>query len=64
VSDQGAIEIIIDSVLAAQPEAVAKYQAGKVEIVGFLVGQIMREAKGKANPGIVNEILQKKLKGE
>jgi aspartyl-tRNA(Asn)/glutamyl-tRNA(Gln) amidotransferase subunit B len=64
VSDQGEIESVIDTVLKAQPEAVAKYQAGKVEIVGFLVGQIMREAKGKANPGIVNDILQRKLKGE
>lgn len=63
VSDHGEIEGIIDRVLVAQPEAVAKYQAGKVEIVGFLVGQIMREAKGKANPGIVNELLQQKLKG-
>ena len=62
VSDQGEIETIIDQVLAAQPEAVAKYKDGKVEVIGFLVGQIMREAKGKANPGVVNSILQAKLK--
>lgn len=61
VSDAGEIEGIIDAVLAEQADAVAKYQAGKQETYGFLVGQVMRAAKGKANPAVVNEALRRKL---
>ena len=61
VSDEAAIDTIIDQVLADNPDSVEKYQKGKTKVFGFLVGQVMKETKGKANPKIVNEILQEKL---
>jgi len=63
VSDTGAIEKIIDEVLAADPDKVADYRGGKEKLYGFFVGQIMKASKGKANPALVNEILLTKLKG-
>jgi aspartyl-tRNA(Asn)/glutamyl-tRNA(Gln) amidotransferase subunit B len=64
VTDTGAIEATIDSVLAVQAEKVAEYRAGRDKLYGFFVGQIMRATEGKANPGLVNELLRKKLTGE
>ena len=61
VSDTGAIEKIVDEVLAANPKSVADFKGGKKNAIGFLVGQVMRASKGKANPGMVNQLLQKKL---
>jgi len=61
VTDLGSIEKDVDQVLAAHSQQVADYQAGKDKVFGFLVGQVMKATKGKANPKIVNEILQKKL---
>jgi aspartyl-tRNA(Asn)/glutamyl-tRNA(Gln) amidotransferase subunit B len=61
VSDESAIDSIIDQVLAANPDSVEKYRKGKKKVFGFLVGQVMKETKGKANPKIVNQILQEKL---
>jgi len=61
VSDESAIDSIIDRVLADNPDSVEKYQQGKKKVFGFLVGQVMKETKGKANPKIVNQILQEKL---
>lgn len=61
VSDTGALEAVLDEVLAAHADVVEKYRAGKVEVFGFLIGQAMRAAKGKANPGVINELLRKKL---
>jgi len=61
VSDESAIDTIIDQVLADNPDSVEKYQQGKKKVFGFLVGQVMKETKGKANPKIVNQILQEKL---
>jgi aspartyl-tRNA(Asn)/glutamyl-tRNA(Gln) amidotransferase subunit B len=61
VTDTGAIEKIIDAVIAANPDNVAGYKAGKDKLFGFFVGQVMKETGGKANPGVVNEILKKKL---
>jgi len=61
VTDTGAIEQIVDEVLAANPEQVADFKAGKDKLMGFFVGQIMKASKGKANPGLVNELLKKKL---
>ncbi len=63
VSDTGAIEKIIDEVLASAPDKVADYRGGKEKLFGFFVGQIMKASKGKANPALVNEILLTKLKG-
>ena len=61
VSDEGAIEKIIDEVLAKSPAQVAQFKEGKQQVVGFLVGQVMKASGGKANPGKVNELLKKKL---
>ncbi len=61
VTDTGAIEVIIDKVIAANPDNLAKYKGGKEQLFGFFVGQVMKETGGKANPGIVNQILKKKL---
>jgi len=63
VSDSGAIERIIDEVLAANPDNVEQYRGGKEKLFGFFVGQVMKASKGKANPALVNELLLKKLKG-
>ena len=61
VSDTGAIEGIVDKVLAENAEAEADFKAGKQNAMGFLVGQVMKASKGQANPKMVNEILRKKL---
>ncbi len=61
VSDSSAIEKIIDEILAANTDKVAEYKSGKDKLFGFFVGQTMKASKGKANPGVVNEILKKKL---
>ena len=61
VSDSGAVETIVDSVLAQNASEVEKYRSGKKQVFGFLVGQVMRAMKGKGNPALVNELLKKKL---
>ena len=63
VSDTGAIEAILDEVLAANPKSVEEYRAGKDKAFNALVGQAMKATKGKANPATVNELLKKKLAG-
>jgi aspartyl-tRNA(Asn)/glutamyl-tRNA(Gln) amidotransferase subunit B len=60
-SDTGAIEAAIAEVMAANPEKVAEYRGGKDKLFGFFVGQVMRAMAGKANPGVVNELLKKAL---
>jgi aspartyl-tRNA(Asn)/glutamyl-tRNA(Gln) amidotransferase subunit B len=62
VSDMSSIEAAIDQVLAANPKQVAQYLSGNEKVFGYLVGQIMKETQGKANPQKVNEILREKLK--
>ncbi|HSL05865.1 MAG TPA: Asp-tRNA(Asn)/Glu-tRNA(Gln) amidotransferase subunit GatB [Nitrospiraceae bacterium] len=61
VSDEGALDTIIDEVLAKNPMQVAQFKDGKQQVLGFLVGQVMKASGGKANPGKVNELLKKKL---
>ena len=61
ISDEGEIAKIIDEVMAANPVNVEQYRAGKVALIGFFVGQVMKKTGGKANPGMVNELLKKKL---
>ena len=61
VSDSGALEKIIDEVIAKNPQMLADYKSGKDKLFGFFVGQVMKESKGQANPGMVNELLKKKL---
>ena len=61
ITDTGAIEEIVDKVIAANPSQVAEYRAGKDKLIGFFVGQVMKETGGKANPGQVNAILRTRL---
>jgi aspartyl-tRNA(Asn)/glutamyl-tRNA(Gln) amidotransferase subunit B len=60
-SDTGAIEAVIAQVLAANPSQLEQYRAGKEALFGFFVGQTMKAMAGKANPGVVNELLKKAL---
>lgn len=62
ITDEGAIRAIVEKVVAANPQSVADYKAGKEKAIGFLVGQVMRESKGKANPGLVNQLIVELLK--
>lgn len=61
VTDSGAIEEMIDKVLAENPQSADDYRNGKEKALGFLVGQVMKASRGRANPQLVNEILKKKL---
>ena len=61
VSDSGAIETLIDQVLTANQDKVDQYRDGKDKLFGFFVGQVMKQSGGQANPGMVNQILRKKL---
>jgi aspartyl-tRNA(Asn)/glutamyl-tRNA(Gln) amidotransferase subunit B len=63
VSDTGAIEKIVDEIIAANPAQVAEYRSGKDRVFGFFVGLAMKASKGKANPAQLNEVLKKKLAG-
>jgi len=63
VTDTGAIEKVIDEVLAENADSVAACRSGKDKLFGFFVGQVMKKSQGKANPGAVNELLKKKLAG-
>ncbi len=61
ISDDAELEALVDEVLAENPAEVEKYRAGKVQLIGFFIGQVMKRSRGKANPKVVKEILQKKL---
>ena len=61
ITDATAIEAIVDKVIEANPGQVAEYKAGKDKLIGYFVGQVMKETGGKANPGQVNAILKDKL---
>ncbi|HKJ19240.1 MAG TPA: Asp-tRNA(Asn)/Glu-tRNA(Gln) amidotransferase subunit GatB [Woeseiaceae bacterium] len=61
ITDSSAIEAVVDKVIEANPGQVAEYKAGKDKLIGFFVGQVMKETKGQANPGQVNQILKAKL---
>ncbi len=62
VSDTGAIERFCDEVIVANPKSAADFKAGKIAALNFLKGQVMKASKGKANPGLAGEILERKLK--
>jgi len=62
ISDTGAIEAMIDEVIAANPSQLAEYQAGKEKLLSFFVGAVMKASKGKANPAQLNQMLREKLK--
>ena len=61
VSDAGAIEALVDAVLAANPQSVADFKAGKEKAIGFLTGQVMKRSRGKANPPMVQKMLREKM---
>ncbi|MBK1724208.1 Asp-tRNA(Asn)/Glu-tRNA(Gln) amidotransferase subunit GatB [Thiocystis violacea] len=63
ITDTGAIETMIEEIIAANPGQVEQYRAGKDKVFGFFVGQAMKASKGKANPQQVNDILKRKLQG-
>jgi aspartyl-tRNA(Asn)/glutamyl-tRNA(Gln) amidotransferase subunit B len=61
LSDAAELDSVVDEMLVANPDAVARYQSGEQKVVGFLVGQVMRATQGKADPKIVTELLVAKL---
>ena len=61
VTDMGAIEAIVDQVIADNPKAVADFKSGKTNVVGWLMGQVMKASKGKANPGVATKLLDEKM---
>ncbi|MDZ4200668.1 MAG: Asp-tRNA(Asn)/Glu-tRNA(Gln) amidotransferase subunit GatB [Gallionella sp.] len=63
VSDSGAIEVLVDEIIAANADKVAEYRSGKDKLFGFFVGLAMKASKGKANPAQLNDILKQKLAG-
>ncbi len=64
ITDTGAIDAIVDKIIAANPSQVAEYRGGKDKLIGFFVGQVMKETGGKANPAQVNQALKAKLDGD
>ena len=64
ISDEGEIKKVVQKILENNPQSVADYKAGKEKALGFLVGQAMKETKGKANPKILNELFLEELKKE
>lgn len=63
MSDTGELESIVDKVIADSPDQVAQFRDGKDKVFGYFVGQVMKATRGQANPGMVNEMLKKKLAG-
>jgi aspartyl-tRNA(Asn)/glutamyl-tRNA(Gln) amidotransferase subunit B len=63
ISDSAELEAVVERVVAANPELVAKFRAGKRGVLGALVGQVMRETRGRANPGLVNQLLERAIGG-
>ena len=63
VSDEASLAVVIDKVVDANPKQLAEYRSGKDKLLGYFVGQVMRETKGQANPQVLNDMLQKRLKG-
>jgi aspartyl-tRNA(Asn)/glutamyl-tRNA(Gln) amidotransferase subunit B len=62
-SDEGALLTLVRDVVAAHADAVAQYRAGKTQTFGFLVGQVMKGSRGKANPTVANRLLKRELEG-
>ena len=63
ISDTGALENMIDQLMADNAQQVEQYRAGKTKMIGFFVGQLMKQTQGKANPQELNKLLESKLKG-
>ncbi len=64
ISDTSIIEKALDEVIAANPNEVERYRNGEEKVFGFLVGQVMKATRGKANPKVANEILRKRLENK
>ena len=64
ISDTGALGAAVDEVIAANPAAVADYKGGKVEVVGFFVGQVMKATRGQANAAVVQAAVRERLDAE
>ena len=63
LSDGAAIAALVDAVLAEHGDKVTEYRSGKVKLLGFFVGQVMKQTRGTANPQLVNEVLRERLAG-
>ncbi|MFA6022429.1 MAG: Asp-tRNA(Asn)/Glu-tRNA(Gln) amidotransferase GatCAB subunit B, partial [Rhodospirillales bacterium] len=61
ISDTGAIEAVIDELIAKNAGQAAQFREGNEKVIGWFVGQVMRSTQGKANPGVVNQLLRDKL---
>ena len=61
ITDTGALEALVESIIAANPKQVEQYRAGKTKLLGFFVGQVMKATQGKADPGLVNRLLKERL---
>lgn len=61
VSDTSAIEAVVRAVIDAHPDEAASYRGGKAGLLGFFVGQVMREMRGQGNPAVVNEVVRRLL---
>jgi aspartyl-tRNA(Asn)/glutamyl-tRNA(Gln) amidotransferase subunit B len=61
VSDDGLLRTVIGKIIEASPQSVADYKSGKTKAMGFIVGQTMKEMKGKADPGMINQIVKELL---
>ncbi|HID02119.1 MAG TPA: Asp-tRNA(Asn)/Glu-tRNA(Gln) amidotransferase GatCAB subunit B, partial [Desulfobacterales bacterium] len=61
VSDQGELLVIVQEIIAANPEQAADFKGGKTKLMGYFVGQLMQKTKGKANPKVANELFSKEL---
>jgi len=64
ISDSQEIKLVINEVLSTNPQAVSDYTVGKTQALTFLVGQVMKATRGRANPKLVSELLKKKLEKE
>ncbi len=62
VTDSGAIEAVVDQIMADNTSQVENYRAGNEKVIGWFVGQVMKATQGKANPQLVNQVLREKLK--
>ena len=62
ISDEGAIKEVVEKILTANPQSVIDFKNGKDKALGYLVGQAMKETKGKANPGMLNQMFRDALK--
>lgn len=61
ISDEGELAKIVEEIVNANPDNVAKFKSGKTNVMGFFVGEVMKATKGKANPGVINKLLKEKL---